>query len=96
MWLMTAISYLPIFIALIMNEAINVKVFLNSKLSYYTPGLWDRTGISFWKAFLFETPFAIMRGFSWLFFQLLIVLYFALAFKAENHYRKANLEGKSI
>jgi len=95
MWLTTAISYLPILIVLIMTKTIDVNVFFNPKSLYYTPGLWERTGISFWKAFLFETPFAVMRGFSWLFFPALIVLYFAFAVKVEKHYRKVNLEGKA-
>ncbi|OCS89220.1 DUF2812 domain-containing protein [Caryophanon latum] len=28
---------------------------------YLTPGLWDMEGALFWKALLFETPFALMR-----------------------------------
>lgn len=33
---------------------------------YLTPGLWDLEGLPFWWAFLFETPFALMRGIGWL------------------------------
>ncbi len=68
MWLTTAISYFPIFIALILTKAINITAFLNPRELYYTPGLWERTGVYFWKAFLFETPFAVMRGGSGSFF----------------------------
>ncbi|GAA1919357.1 DUF2812 domain-containing protein [Microbacterium aoyamense] len=28
---------------------------------YLTPGLWQMQGAQFWRAFLFETPFALMR-----------------------------------
>ena len=34
---------------------------------YLTPGLWELNGAEFWRAFLFETPFALMRGFSAIF-----------------------------
>jgi hypothetical protein len=36
--------------------------FLEPRSWYFTPGMWERTGVGFWKAFLFETPFAIMRS----------------------------------
>lgn len=40
---------------------------LNPKAAYFTPGLWQKDGLSFWLAFLFETPFALMRfGSVWL------------------------------
>jgi len=93
MYLITAISYLPVLIALITTKAIDVSWFLNPKLLYYTPGLWERTGADFWKGFLFETPFAVMRGFALMFFPLLILFYLAFVIKAEKHY-KANLKGK--
>ncbi len=92
MWLTTAISYFPIFIALILTNAVNITAFLNPRALYYTPGLWERTGVYFWRAFLFETPFAVMRGVSWLFFPVLIILYLAFAIKAEKHYRKTSPE----
>lgn len=28
---------------------------------YLTPGLWQKEGAEFWRAFLFETPFALLR-----------------------------------
>ena len=33
----------------------------NDSNLYATKGLWDMTGSLFWKAFLFETPFAIIK-----------------------------------
>ncbi|TFJ45400.1 hypothetical protein CKN80_06980 [Carnobacterium divergens] len=34
---------------------------LNFKSWYLTPNLWEMKGEWFWKAFLFETPFALLR-----------------------------------
>lgn len=42
---------------------------------YLTPGLWERTGPEFWKAFWFETPFAIMRGIGGYGIFILIIVY---------------------
>jgi hypothetical protein len=89
MWLSIAISYIPIFIALVATKAININAILNPKLLYYTPGLWQKTGTSFWEAFLFETPFAVWRGFIWLIFACLIVLYTIFAVKARRYYQMA-------
>ena len=45
----------------------NSGQFLNIKDAFYTPGLWDKNGFDFWSAFLFDTPFAILRfGSPWL------------------------------
>lgn len=90
MWLSIAISYVLIFIALVSTNAIDISALMNPKLLYFTPGLWEKTGTYFLGAFLFETPFAIMRGFIWLLFPTLIILYLIFAAKAENHYRKTN------
>lgn len=92
MWLTFAMFYVPIFITLITTKAINVAAFLNPKLFYYTPGLWEKTGEHFWKAFLFETPFAMMRGLLWLFFPCIIILYTLFALKAQKYYKKVNVE----
>lgn len=35
--------------------------FTNIKAAYFTPGLWDKNGLDFFSAFLFETPFALLR-----------------------------------
>ena len=42
---------------------------------YLTQGLWDMEGALFWKAFLFETPFALLR-----LSPVLIVVLFGLSF----------------
>ncbi|MDR0287763.1 MAG: DUF2812 domain-containing protein [Clostridiales bacterium] len=48
--------------------------FLEPRSWYFTPGIWEKTSVDFWRAFLFETPFAIMR--SGLPFIVLIALMF--------------------
>lgn len=35
--------------------------YTNIKSAYFTPGLWAKDGFEFWQAFLFETPFALLR-----------------------------------
>lgn len=87
-WLLMAIVYVPIFMALVSTKAIDISALINPKLVYYTPGLWDKTGANFFGAFLFETPFALMRGFTWLFFPASIIFYLIFAVKAEKYYRK--------
>ncbi len=53
-------------IALIIVLSINITVpflsFSSWKSLYHTPGLWEMSGLSFWGAFLFETPFALLRS----------------------------------
>jgi len=82
MWLSLAACYIPICISLVTTKAISIDAVLNPKLLYYTPGLWQKTGTSFFMAFLFETPFAMMRGYIWLIFPCLIILYTIFAVKA--------------
>jgi hypothetical protein len=59
---------------------------------YLTPDLWEKTGSDFWKAFLFETPVAIMRvimdAIPTLAMLFLTVVYGCWAFKAWRLYRK--------
>lgn len=43
---------------------------------FLTPGLWDMEGAQFWRAYLFEFPFAVMRFLGYyLYFILLIPLF---------------------
>ncbi|MHC1682679.1 MAG: DUF2812 domain-containing protein [Clostridiaceae bacterium] len=94
MWLSWAVFYIPIFIALVMTKVVDIAGIINPKLLYLTPGLWQKTGSSFWGAFLFETPFAIMRGFFWMIYPCLIILYIVFAIKANIYYRKCKIENK--
>lgn len=86
-WLTIAISYIPLVIALISSGSINVEAMLNPRLLYYTPGLWDKNGFDFLRAFLFETPFALMRGFIWLIIPTLFIIYIYFFLKAQRLYK---------
>lgn len=55
---------------------------------YLTPGLWEMEGLEFWRAFLFETPFALGRGVGWLFPLAPIVMYLVYAVMAWRLYRR--------
>ncbi len=41
------------------THAVDFRAFFNPRMFYLTPNLWERTGEAFWKAFWFETPFAL-------------------------------------
>ncbi len=79
--------FLLMSVAYISNGNINVNLILNPKLLYYTPGLWERTGVPFWGGFLFETPFALGRSIVFL-IPLIAVFYVYLAIKARMLYNK--------
>lgn len=83
-----SISYLPLFIVLVMSGAIQLKAFLDPKQLYFTPGLWDKNGFSFWFSFLFETPFALMRGFAWLVIPVSIIFCLFYSIQANRLYKK--------
>lgn len=88
MWLSLLASFFPIFIAIFMTNHYKATAFTNPKMLYYTPGLWDMSGFKFWRAFLFETPFAIGRGFIWLFFLVLLIFCFIAFMKSFLLYRR--------
>jgi hypothetical protein len=88
------VVYIPILIALINSGAINARAMLKPKLLYYTPGLWELSGLEFWRKFLFETPFALMRGFAWLFILFVILIYIIFIIKAKCFIGK--VKGKII
>ncbi|MHC0039736.1 DUF2812 domain-containing protein [Pseudoneobacillus sp. C159] len=91
MYFTLAICYLPILIALMTNGALHSDALLNPKELYYTPGLWEMSGASFWGAFLFETPFAFFRTIPLAFFPIIIVLFivfFISSLKAERQFKK--------
>ncbi len=43
-------------VSLISNGSINVNLILNPKLLYYTPGLWERTGVPFGEVCYLKHP----------------------------------------
>ncbi|MFZ4452443.1 DUF2812 domain-containing protein [Salibacterium aidingense] len=88
MFMEVAICYLPIFVALQTTGVIDLEVIVDPQSLYYTEGLWDMTGASFWKAFLFETPFALFRGFAWLFIPVSLFLFLFFSYRANKLYKK--------
>lgn len=60
----------------------------NVKSWYFTPGLWDMPGSLFWKAFLFETPFVILRVAPMILFFFMAILYGYWSVKAKDLYKK--------
>ncbi|WP_282940113.1 DUF2812 domain-containing protein [Paenibacillus sp. RC67] len=92
MWMTLASTFIPLFAVLVSTGSIKIGALLNPKLLYYTPGLWEKTGSSFWSAFWFETPFAFFRGFFWMLIPLMILLYLIFAYKANKQYQKTQEE----
>jgi ABC-type uncharacterized transport system fused permease/ATPase subunit len=59
-------SFTLLFVLFTMNLWNNSFEYTNLKSAYFTPGLWDKDGTEFIFAFLFETPFALLRlGSPW-------------------------------
>lgn len=81
-----AISYLPLLVIFYLTDVIDFNAFINPKHLFLTPGLWDKTGTAFWFAFLFETPFALMRGFLWLFIPLTMITCLFFGYKSNKLY----------
>lgn len=57
----------------------NTVQYTSLKSAYFTPGLWDKEGVNFLTAFLFETPFALVR-FSSPWFMIICSIVCALAY----------------
>lgn len=89
MWLSLAVALFPTLVVLIITRSIHINAMLHPKLLYYTPGLWEMTGLKFWRHFLFETPFAISRGFIWLLIPITMFLHLCVSIKAKILYDKA-------
>lgn len=88
MYMGLGVFYLPIFAALVTTGSIDAATLFNPKQLYYTPGLWEMAGIDFWGAFLFETPFALIRASTWVFIPITTILFFIFGMKAGQHYNK--------
>lgn len=89
MFIKLVIIYCLLFLKTFDN--MNLHAIENPKLLYLTPGLWDLTGTEFWRAFLFETPFALFRGISWLAIPVMIILCIFCGFKANKLYEKSKV-----
>ncbi|MDO5359640.1 MAG: DUF2812 domain-containing protein [Jeotgalicoccus sp.] len=51
---------------------------------FLTPGLWEAEGMKFWRAFLFELPFALMRVLPVILFPLAAALFFLTYYKMDK------------
>ncbi|UQF70912.1 DUF2812 domain-containing protein [Vagococcus lutrae] len=58
----------------------NLSDIFNVKSWYLTPNLWEMKGAWFWKAFIFETPFALLRVVPLFIFLFLGVYYLLRSF----------------
>lgn len=85
--LYSAIVFIPILISTESGGWTNFNKMLMPKERYFTPGLWELKGVSFWWAFMFETPFALMRGLSWLLPIIAMLICFGFAIKSRLLYR---------
>ena len=90
MYLCTTMSLVSLLIAMIYGEAdVKINALLTPKQWYLTPGLWELKGTDFWWSFLFETPFAVMRGLGWILPILGVLLYGVYAVRSWLLYRSA-------
>lgn len=91
MWVSLLAVYIALFVSLTLTGAVNYEAILNPAELYYTPGLWEKTGLGFWTAFLFETPFALMRGYAWLAIPVFLGFCVYYLFKARSLGKKTKL-----
>ena len=71
---------------------LNLDAFVNPRALWFTPGLWEsEINLMWWRAFLFEMPFAIMRGYAAPFVILIstasTLLYLFIMVKSRRIYR---------
>src|SRR5699024_5267784 len=83
-----AVAFIPVLVVFFIADIIDFNAFVNPKALYLTQDLWDKTGSAFWSAFLFETPFALMRGIIWLFIPLMIIFYLYFGYQSHRLYLK--------
>lgn len=83
-----AICYLPLLILFMFNNTVNIGAVINPRELYFTPGLWDKQGAAFLGSFLFETPFALMRGIAGLFIPVMIGMFFVCSYKVNRLYEE--------
>ena len=85
-----------VFLIIIMSQNnFTLSELFHPKDMYLTPDLWEFTGISFWFAFLFETPFVLLREYA---LPLLISFHIFLSYKIQHDYNKSlkNIDTKEI
>lgn len=59
---------------------------------FLTPGLWEMQGMEFWRAFLFELPFALMRTLPAILFPIVTVLFFVAYYRMNKVKKELELE----
>lgn len=84
-----AAALLPLAVVMLILDHVNCRALLNPRLLYQTPGLWEKTSADFWRAFLFETPFALLRGFPLLIILAIVVFVSISAVCAAIVYRRS-------
>lgn len=72
-----ACCYFALWLSIAQSQGFRVLDLFNPSVYYFTPGLWEMKGPRFVGAFLFETPFALMRGYLWV-FMLAVTCLFAM------------------
>ncbi|MDR1089371.1 MAG: DUF2812 domain-containing protein [Coriobacteriales bacterium] len=93
-WAMILIICVPLLVSAIAQGAFTFSALFNPEQFYYTPGIWEKEGLDFLGALLFETPFALGRGYASFFVLALLVIslsvsgYYAL--KARSLARRSN------
>lgn len=88
MWLYFAVCFIPIFFGA-STGGWGEYILQTPKEWYLTPGLWDLEGYQFWFSFLFETPFALLRGLAWIIPAVCFLFYAGMALKSWLLYRAA-------
>ena len=95
MMLTMFLLFYPFVIIAFTQGTLGLEAFTNPRALYLTPYLWELSGFEFWRAFLFETPFALMRGFSISIGLLFFLAYVFLAIKSWLLYRCATKTNSS-
>ena len=81
--MLSFIPFLLIYAGLYSNGAIKIQ-----ELGYLTPGLWQMQGMEFWRHFLFETPFVVLRVAGGLLPLFIVLLFAFFSLRFYFHYRK--------
>lgn len=89
-WLFFAVGMFFFSLVLVLTGGVDFRAMVNPRLFYLTPGLWNRSGDSFWRAFWFETPFALFRAALLYFYPAAILIYLGFAIKSRSLYKKGN------
>ncbi|BCY17155.1 MAG: DUF2812 domain-containing protein [Chloroflexi bacterium] len=91
-WVYFALFVLFFMVVLLSTGSVDFRALIDPRFFYLTPGLWEKTGPSFWKAFWFETPFAMFRAGLLYFYPVSILIYLFIAAKARFLYGRAKKE----